>query len=84
MMMNEDDRIVRTLARLPSLEPSVNRTRQTRSRCHATLESRRQRKRPIEPQRSGSATFVDVLLLVGLAVYLGGAVGEAVWLSAFF
>ena len=84
MTMNEDDQIVGTLARLPSLEPSVYRARRTRSRCHAALEKRRQRETPLEPQRPGLAPFVDGLLLVVSAVYLGGAVGEAVRLLASF
>jgi hypothetical protein len=84
MRTNEDDRIMRTLAGMSSLQPSIDRARRTRARCHAALRRRRQRERPPEQQRPGSARFVDALLLIVLAVYLGGAVGEAVRLSAFF
>lgn len=84
MRTNEDDRIMRTLAGMSSPQPSTDRSRRTRARCHAALRRRRERERPPGQQRPGLARFEDALLLIVLAVYLGGAVGEAVWLSAFF
>jgi hypothetical protein len=84
MRTNEHDRIMRTLASMSSPEPSTDRARRTRARCHAALARCRQRQRPLEQQRPVLSRFVDALFLIVLAVYLGGAVGEAVWLSAFF
>jgi hypothetical protein len=84
MTTNQDDGIVRALAALPLAAPSASRVERTRSRCHAVLAQHRKRQRSLGQERPIVVRFVDAMVLGVLAVYLAGAVSEAVWLGSFF
>jgi hypothetical protein len=84
MTANQNDGIVRTLAGLRSPAPSADRVERTRSRCHAVLAQQRKRQGSLRQERPPGARFVDAMVLGVLAVYLAGAVSEAVWLGSFF
>jgi hypothetical protein len=82
MISNQDDTIMRTLAKLRSPAPSADRVQRMRSRCHTILAQRRGRQSSLE-ERPSAARFLDVMLLLVLGVYLAGAVSEAVRLGSF-
>ena len=69
-----DDPIVRVLASLPSPTPPVAQGERVRARCHAALARRRQKasRHGVVVARVCEATF-----LLGVAIYLAGAVTEA-------
>jgi hypothetical protein len=84
MTSNREDRIMRSLAGLTPPAPSRDRVERTRARCHSVLARHRKRQRSLEQERPIVARFLDAMVLLALAVYLVGAVSEAVWLGSFF
>jgi hypothetical protein len=76
----ENDPIVRMLARLPSISPALASADRVRARCHAELVGRR--RNPARAQRARISTRVlNAAAFAAITVYLTEAVRLAISLG---